>query len=92
MSRRRRDPCALTFAIDRNAPGYVGRLSPAEVADALAIAVGQFGSMAEYLRNTVVQLEELGLRDRNLWRLQAMVAERIETAVERQASSDRRSP
>ncbi|RWP35299.1 MAG: gamma-glutamylcyclotransferase [Mesorhizobium sp.] len=83
---------ALTFAMDRTAPGYVGRLSPAEVADALAMAVGQFGSMAEYLRNTVVQLEELGLRDRNLWRLQAMVAERIERAVERRASSDRRSP
>nr|WP_287347413.1 hypothetical protein [Mesorhizobium sp.] len=37
---------ALTFAIDRIAPGYVGRLSPAEVADALAIAVGQFGYLS----------------------------------------------
>jgi glutathione-specific gamma-glutamylcyclotransferase len=29
------------------------------------------------LLNTVLKLEEHGIRDRNLWRLQALVAERL---------------
>ena len=57
-------------------------LTDEEVADALATAVGHRGSMAEYLHNTVRHLEKLGLRDRHLWRLQEMVAERIEKAAE----------
>jgi cation transport protein ChaC len=71
---------ALAFVIDRNGGRYVGGLSDDEVADALATAVGHRGSMAEYLHNTVRHLEELGLRDGHLWRLQEMVAERIEAA------------
>jgi cation transport protein ChaC len=36
--------------------------------------------MAEYLFSTVSKLEELGIHDRNLWRLQSMVADRIDAA------------
>jgi cation transport protein ChaC len=46
----------------------------------LATAVGFRGSMAEYLFATVAKLEELGIHDRNLWRLQALVADRIDAA------------
>jgi cation transport protein ChaC len=46
-----------------------------------AVGAGHVGSCAEYLRETVARLEELGIRDRNLWRLQALVAERITAAV-----------
>jgi cation transport protein ChaC len=68
--------------MDRNHPQYVGRISLEAVADALATAVGIWGSMAEYFYNTVENLEALGIHDRQLWRLQEMVAERIEaTAV-----------
>jgi cation transport protein ChaC len=76
---------AFTFVIDRNGGRYVSGLSDEAIADALATAVGQRGSMAEYLHNTVCHLEELGLRDGHLWRLQEMVAERIEAARERAA-------
>jgi cation transport regulator ChaC len=38
---------------------------------------GHVGSCAEYLLETVSHLEELGIRDRRLWRLQAMVAARL---------------
>lgn len=69
---------AIVFAIDRKSGLYVPGLAIEQVADALASAVGHRGSMAEYLYNTVRHLEELGLRDRHLWRLQEMVAERIE--------------
>ena len=45
-----------------------------EVARVLARACGHMGSCAEYLYNTVSHLEDLGIRDRNLWRLQELVA------------------
>ncbi len=76
---------AIAFVIDRKGGRYVTGLTDEEVADALATAVGQRGSMAEYLHSTVAHLEELGLRDRHLWRLQEMVAERIEAAHDAEA-------
>ena len=56
---------------------YAGRPPLETVADMLAGACGHWGSGAEYLLNTVLKLEEHGIRDRNLWRLQALVAERL---------------
>ncbi|TIX95489.1 MAG: gamma-glutamylcyclotransferase, partial [Mesorhizobium sp.] len=47
------------------------------VARVLARACGHVGSGAEYLYNTVSHLEEFGIRDRNLWRLQELVADEI---------------
>lgn len=69
---------ALTFVINRASPLYVGRQSLEEVANVLAQACGHWGTGAEYLFNTVSHLEARGIRDRNLWRLQRLVAERIE--------------
>jgi glutathione-specific gamma-glutamylcyclotransferase len=71
---------ALTFAMDRKSGRYVANLSEDQLADMLASAVGSRGSMAEYLFSTVAKLEELGIHDRNLWRLQALVADRIDAA------------
>jgi cation transport protein ChaC len=47
------------------------------VAHRLAHACGYAGSCAEYLHNTVAHLEAEGIRDRNLWRLQRLVAAEI---------------
>lgn len=69
---------AFTFCIDRNSGRYVSGLSEAEVADVLAKAVGSRGSMVEYLFNTVSHLEQLGIHDPHLWRLQELVAERLD--------------
>jgi cation transport protein ChaC len=69
---------ALTFAIDRNSGRYIGGLDAEAVADVLSKACGFRGSMAEYLFSTVSHLEQLGIHDRHLWRLQELVAERIE--------------
>ena len=69
---------ALTFAMDRRSPRYIGGLSPEATADVLARACGFRGSMAEYLRATVAQLEQLGIHDRYLWTLQGLVADRID--------------
>jgi cation transport protein ChaC len=68
---------AIAFVMNRHAPAYVGRLAPEKIADVLAKACGHWGSGAEYLHNTVAHLEEHGIHDRNLWRLQRLVADRI---------------
>lgn len=78
---------ALTFCIDRNSGRYVSGLSEAEIADVLATAVGTRGSMAEYLHATVEHLEQMGIHDPHLWRLQHMVADRIEAVYETSTES-----
>jgi cation transport protein ChaC len=69
---------ALTFAMDRKSPRYIAGLTEDELVDVLATACGFRGSMAEYLFSTVTKLEEMGIHDRNLWRLQELVADRID--------------
>ena len=69
-------PVLASYAAPRGEGSYV-RLSEAGQADRLARAAGHMGSCAAYLHQTVRHLEELGIRDRYLWRLQNMVAERI---------------
>lgn len=51
--------------------------SPEQTAQMLARACGHIGSCAAYLYNTVAKLAEHGIYDRNLWRLQEMVAKEI---------------
>ena len=72
---------ALGFVVNRQHPNYVGKLTPEEAAAIVATAAGHWGSCAEYLRETTAHLEDLGIRDRNLWRLQALVAERLRAAI-----------
>lgn len=69
---------ALTFCIDRQSGRYVSGLDEAAIADVLARATGTRGSMAEYLHQTVGHLEQMGIHDPHLWRLQHLVADRIE--------------
>nr|WP_064836503.1 gamma-glutamylcyclotransferase [Rhizobium phaseoli] len=58
----------------------VSRRLPLEtVARVLARACGHMGSCAEYLYLTVKHLEERGIRDRNLWRLQELVAAELQS-------------
>lgn len=69
---------ALGFVMNRASPYYAGRLSLEEVAQTLARSCGHWGTGAEYLLNTVTQLDARGIRDVGLWRLQALVAEEID--------------
>lgn len=68
---------ALAFVASPHGDNYAGRLPDAVVARTLARAAGHWGSGAQYLYNTVTQLEAHGIRDRNLWALQARVAREI---------------
>jgi cation transport protein ChaC len=67
----------IGFVANRQISNYVGRLPPEETAEMIATGCGHRGSCAEYLLNTVLKLQEHGIYDRNLWRLQALVAGRL---------------
>lgn len=68
---------AIAFVMNRESGSYVGRLAPEDIAGILCRACGHWGSGAEYLFNTVQKLEQHGIHDRYLWKLQRLVAERI---------------
>ena len=70
---------ALAFYCSPKNDGDLVQLAITEQAARLARAVGPKGSCAEYLLNTVEHLEALGIRDRYLWRLQALVAAEIDS-------------
>lgn len=72
---------ALAFVADRKGRAYAGKLPLIEIASVLARAAGHWGSAAQYLLRTVTMLEQHGVRDRNLWRLQSLVANEIESAT-----------
>ncbi len=77
---------ALAFVASPLGANYAGRPPLPEVARTLARAAGHWGSGAAYLHNTVRHLEEHGIRDRNLWLLQQMVAEEIRRLSRRTAA------
>jgi cation transport protein ChaC len=68
---------ALTFYAGPRASYYTGRLPIDEVARILARAAGHWGSCANYLYQTITKLEEYGIHDSGLWRLQEKVAQEI---------------
>ncbi|WP_209891224.1 gamma-glutamylcyclotransferase [Rhizobium leguminosarum] len=68
---------ALTFWASTRRSGLTKPLPRQTTAELIANACGQGGSCAQYLHNTIVDLEAEGIRDRNLWHLQALVAEQI---------------
>lgn len=70
---------ALVFWAGPSGKGISLGLSLETVAWRIAHACGHYGSSAEYLYQTVVKLKEYGIRDRNLWRLQELVADEIES-------------
>ena len=72
----------LVFVANPESERYAGKVSDEVIADHMAHACGDAGSCADYLLQTVLKCEELGIHDRFLWRLQELVAERMGTAAE----------
>ena len=72
----------ITFVANQGGERYAGRISDETVADHIANACGEYGTSAEYLLETVLKCEELGIHDHFLWRLQELVAERMRQAQE----------
>lgn len=83
---------AITFAANRKGPNFVTGLTSDELATVLCSAVGHWGSGAEYLMQTVDQMERLGIRDANLWRLQRVVARQLIALGESRATPPSPAP
>ena len=71
---------ALAFVAAPDGNAYAGELPLEKVAHVLARAAGHWGSAAQYLFRTVTMLEEHGIRDRNMWLIQSLVAQQIKEA------------
>lgn len=69
---------AIAFVCPRDFIAYEGGLDRETIADRLSRAVGMWGSMPDYLLNTISHLEEFGIHDPYLWDMQNRVAERME--------------
>jgi cation transport protein ChaC len=69
---------ALGFVANRQSPIYRPEPPLETTVTMLARACGHGGSCAEYLYKTVEALEQHGIHDSHLWRLQELVARRIE--------------
>lgn len=80
---------ALSYVINRKGPSYAGKMTAAEVADVLSSSCGHAGSCADYLYQTVSQLQARGIRDSGLWRLQNLVADRLDQLNDREHSAVR---
>lgn len=65
---------AVTFVANRRHDRYAGAMDEAEVAARIAAARGELGSCAAYLRQTVEHLRALGVHDRRMERIEALVA------------------
>ena len=72
---------ALTFVVNRASDRYTGRLVEKEIADRIATGAGHLGPSAEYLFRTAQACADAGILDDHLWRLQHLVAERLEAAA-----------
>ncbi|MBX3597829.1 MAG: gamma-glutamylcyclotransferase [Rhizobiaceae bacterium] len=68
---------ALGFAVNPKGRTFAGKHSDEHVAHVLARACGHMGSGAEYLFQTVRNLEARGIHDRHLWKLQQLVAQEL---------------
>ncbi len=64
---------AQTYVVDRAHPQYAGALSEHELAALVIQGIGTAGPCHEYLINTVGHLQEIGIPDRRLERMLALV-------------------
>ncbi len=60
---------ALTFVIQRDTPGYTGKLSDAVIQTIFSCARGRYGTTLDYVRQTVAALRAHDMPDRTLEKL-----------------------
>jgi glutathione-specific gamma-glutamylcyclotransferase len=73
MGEVRQEVMALTYIVERAHPSYAGRLPPAQEARLIRGASGRSGNNLDYLIATLRHLDELGIRERGLARLLALI-------------------
>jgi glutathione-specific gamma-glutamylcyclotransferase len=68
---------AVAFVANPHSNRYLGSLTDEKIVAVISTARGQVGTSADYLRETVVHLDELGLRDEALSRINRLVQARL---------------
>ena len=68
---------AVAFVVNSHSNRYAGSLTEQKIVDVISTARGQVGTSADYLRETVAHLDELGLRDEALARINLLVQARL---------------
>ncbi len=81
---------ALAFVASPKGSAYAGRQPLAEVARVLSRAAGHWGTAAQYAFRTIGKLEEHGIRDRNLWQIQKLMATEIRVIAGQAAGTQNR--
>jgi cation transport protein ChaC len=66
---------AIAFVVDRDKPGYTGRLGDQQIVSIALKACGHYGTCADYLVRTAASLEHAGIADPRLSRLARLVTE-----------------
>ncbi|MEM7190388.1 MAG: gamma-glutamylcyclotransferase [Pseudomonadota bacterium] len=67
---------AICYVLDRSHPQYVGPMPEEKQADIISEAVGPAGPNADYLMNTLDQLNALGIADTHLEHVAQLVRDR----------------
>ncbi len=73
LTGERPEVMALAFLVERAHPSYAGDLPLAEQAHVIRGGIGRSGNNIDYLASTLAHLAALGIRERPLERLQAIV-------------------
>ena len=76
---------ALAFLVERAHPSYAGALSLAEQAHFIRGGAGRSGNNIDYLASTLAHLAQLGIRERELERLLALVGAHVARSGRRAA-------
>ena len=69
---------AIAFVVNRQKPGYTGRLDDRRIVSIAVKACGHYGSCADYLMQTASSLEVAGIADPRLSRLAKLVAQQLD--------------
>ena len=64
---------ALVYRVDRQSPQYASGLTPEEEATIVSKASGGSGHNVDYVSNTVDAMRQVGIRDRRLERVSALI-------------------
>jgi cation transport protein ChaC len=73
LTGERPEVMALAFLVERAHPSYAGDLPLAEQAHVIRGGIGRSGNNIDYLASTLAHLAALGIRERPLERLQAII-------------------
>lgn len=71
---------AIAFVVNRNKPGYTGRLTDERIVAIALRAAGHYGSCADYLIQTASSLETQGVPDSRLSRLAKLLEDKRKRA------------